>query len=66
MHNYLEGFLRDNPSGIINSQEGVLSEVFVGDVIRSAISSGMDIGYVLFPDMGQYADVPYPVFAYIS
>ncbi len=59
MYNYLDGFLRENPSGRINSQEGVLRELFVGDVIRSAISSGMDVDYVLFPE-GNYIDLGTP------
>lgn len=59
MHKYLNGLLKDNPSGKINSQDGILREVFVGDVIRSAIIEGLKIKYVLFPE-GNYIDLGTP------
>jgi glucose-1-phosphate thymidylyltransferase len=56
MNEYLENLIRINPQGQIVLQDGSAREVFVGDVIQSAIKTGLTAGYQIFEN-GKFTDM---------
>lgn len=56
LNEYLENLIRINPQGQIVLQDGSAREVFVGDVIQSAIETGLTAGYQIFEN-GKFTDM---------
>lgn len=56
MNRYLGLFLKRHPDGQFKTEDGTTREIYVGDVIQSALSDGMKTGYHLFAD-GSYIDI---------
>jgi glucose-1-phosphate thymidylyltransferase len=56
MNRYLDLFLRKHPDGQFTAEGGTTREIYVGDIIRSALSEGMKTDYHLFAD-GSYIDI---------
>ncbi|MBN2524425.1 MAG: hypothetical protein JXB24_14220 [Bacteroidales bacterium] len=59
MHNYLKEFLVKNPDGIKKTDNGNSRELYVGDVIQSAIRDGLKVEYVTFEN-GSSLDIGTP------
>jgi glucose-1-phosphate thymidylyltransferase len=56
MNRYLGLFLKKHPDGQFTAEDGTAREIYMGDVILSALSDGMRTGYHLFAD-GSYTDI---------
>ncbi len=56
MNRYLGLFLKKHPEGHFTAEDGKTREIYVGDVIQSALSDGMKTDYHLFAE-GNYIDI---------
>jgi glucose-1-phosphate thymidylyltransferase len=56
MKDFLEELVNINPEGKITLQDNSTREVYVGDVIQSAIAKGLQVDYQIF-EKGSYTDI---------
>jgi glucose-1-phosphate thymidylyltransferase len=53
---YLERFIKNNPEGKIILNDKSVREIYMGDVIQSALSNGLQVSYILFEN-GRFRDL---------
>jgi glucose-1-phosphate thymidylyltransferase len=59
MHEFLQHFIKDHPDGNFKAPDGIIRELYVGDVFQAAISKGIKVDYHIFPE-GSYLDLGTP------
>jgi len=63
MHAFLSDFINRNPEGLIRNKDMSERELYIGDVIRSALNNNLTVGHIVFEE-GRYIDLGTPSSVY--